>query len=159
MRTSTSSLALTFLSLLLPSSLSHPTSQFTTRQNTAAQFLVTQYNTGCSPAGCTYGFNISYTAPACSAGSICEPSFSTFCQGTDIQGGYRECEDALITTDEVPETGNSTLTVQHQWDQDYNGEDARFWAVANTTVAIGVGEFNDRNASFVVPVVELRAIE
>ena len=48
--------------------------------------------TGCSPAGCTYNFNIA------GAPSIDVPGFNTTCSGTDLQAPYKPCADSSVKT-------------------------------------------------------------
>jgi hypothetical protein len=144
---------------LLPCALSYP---YHRRELAFPVYHVTKYTTGCSPAGCAYSFNIYYTPGPCTTppGSntteICEPGFNTTCTGTDIQGGWRACADAVIQSNEIPGSNNSTLMVRHQWDQDVTtgtgGVDGTFASLANYTVVVGVGEGSATNASFVMPV-------
>ena len=149
----------TILSLLalLPSALSTPVPRTYPAQSPFPNYSITNYTTGCSPAGCVYSFSISYVSPACTS-QICEPSFSTQCNGTDIQGSLMVCDDALISSNEVPGWSNVTLQVRHEWDQDVTtgngGVDGRFWALANTTVVNGVGVGGDA-ASFEAGVVQI----
>jgi hypothetical protein len=148
MKSSSSILLLSILPLALTSPI------LTTRQ-TFPIYTVSNYTTGCSPAGCAYSFDIAYVAPPCTT-TLCEPSFSTHCSGTDIQGALRPCDDALISSNETPGWSNATLQVRHQWDQDVTtgtgGEDGRFYALANYTVVDGVGV--DGPASFEIAVTE-----
>jgi len=122
-------------------------------------YHVTNYTTGCSPAGCTYSFDICYTSPGCSSSTqVCEPSFETHCSGTDIQNGMAPCDNAEIFTNEVPGNSNVTLMVQHQWDQDVTtgsgGDDGRFNSLANHTIMSGVGTVYQGAASFDISVTE-----
>lgn len=163
--TSTSTILLSLLALL-PTTLCAPvaSSNAVQVQETAfPNYSVTNYTTGCSPAGCVYDFDISYTPASSCEGyaQICEPAFSTHCNGTDIQGELRACHDELITTNEIPGWSNVTLQIRHQWDQDVTtgdgGVDGRFWAVANHTVVVGVGN-GGKKASFEVGVVEIGGV-
>jgi hypothetical protein len=167
MLASTTTALLTLLTLAsaspVPSSTSTSTS---TTQTPFPNYSITDYTTGCSPAGCTYSFSVSYqpdpagSSSSCSA-QICEPSFSTSCNGTDIQGSMAVCDNALITSNEIPGTSNVTLQIQHTWDQDVTtgngGVDGRFWALANYTVVNGVGVGGDK-AKFDAPVVQIGGI-
>lgn len=86
------------------------------------------YNPGCgtSPAGCLYTFNISYSP---SYGSQ-EPAFSTSCQGTNIQGSYKPCADASVSSNEYSNGLNDTLMVQHV----YNVGEATYTVTGNVTI-------------------------
>jgi hypothetical protein len=80
-------------------------------------WAVTNYNRGCStsPPGCAYSFNITYTPPSHPSSPI-EPTFSTSCNGTDVdQDGYKPCADASVASKTEPGIGNFTLFVQHSW--------------------------------------------
>jgi hypothetical protein len=67
------------------------------------------------------------------------------------------CDNALVSSNEVPGWSNVTLQVRHEWDQDVTtgngGVDGRFWALANKTVVSGVGI--DGQASFEAGVVQI----
>jgi hypothetical protein len=71
------------------------------------------------------------------------------------------CDNALITSNEIPGTSNVTLQIQHTWDQDVTtgngGVDGRFWALANYTVVNGVGVGGEK-AKFDAPVVQIGGI-
>lgn len=147
---------------LLPLSLSTPLPRSTTTDPSPfPNYSITDYTTGCSPGGCAYSFMVSYTPPSPCTAQICEPAFSTRCNGTDVQTGLALCEDALVSSTEIPGWSNVTLQVRHQWDQDVTtgngGVDGRFWTVANHTVVNGVG-VGGQSASFDVAVVQLSGL-
>ena len=89
------------------------------------------YNPGCgtSPAGCVYAFNITYTPPYGSS-QASEPAFSTSCQGTNIQGSYRACTDASVSSNEYSNGLNDTLMVQHV----YTSGEATYTVTGNVTI-------------------------
>lgn len=162
MRASTTTALLSLLSLAIGTPIPSSTTTTTTVRTPFPNYSITDYTTGCSPAGCAYSFTVSYTpaAAACFA-QICEPAFATTCNGTDIQGGMATCADALITSNEVPGTSKATLQIMHTWDQDVTtgsgGVDGRFWALANYTVVNGVGVGGEK-ASFEAGVVQISGI-
>ncbi|TAQ88381.1 hypothetical protein B7494_g3291 [Chlorociboria aeruginascens] len=75
---------------------------------------VFNYTSGCSPAACTYAFNITYTSDAV-VPSLNEPSFSTFCAGNDIQNEFVACDDPSLVANEIPVSQQSELVVQHTY--------------------------------------------
>ena len=103
--------------------LSIPQPKLTTRtiSTSPGPWCVTNYDPGCgtSPAGCAYSFSIAYTSPTNPSppSSLGEPSFSTSCNGTDVdQVGYKPCaDDSSVASKTEPGTGNFTLFVQHSW--------------------------------------------
>lgn len=153
----------TILSLLalLPTTLSKPFRPTAAVHSPFPNYHITNYTTGCSPAGCVYSFHVSYTSEPCTS-QMCEPSFATHCQGTDIQNALVPCDNKLVTSNEIPGLSNVTLQIRHQWDQDImtgnGGVDGRFWAVANHTVLVGVGVGENGPASFEAGVVEIGGI-
>ena len=87
-----------------------------------------------SPAGCVYGFNISYTPDPADTSSFLEPAFSTFCNGTNIQGEFKPCQDPSVVTNVINGWQNSTLIVQHKWYEDLgDGSKATVWIEGNYT--------------------------
>jgi hypothetical protein len=107
-------------------------------------WYVTNYNPGCgtSPAGCAYSFTIAYTPPSNPDPSTTEPAFSTTCEGTDIQGGYKSCADVSVSSNDVPGIGNSTLFVQHV----YTLGEATYTVTGNATIT----DFETDGQSFVI---------
>jgi hypothetical protein len=99
---------LTPVALLSTLGLSAP---ITDSANAAAPvWKVTNFNTGCSPGGCTYSFNIH------AAKSANTPGFSTFCEGTDEQNGLQPCKDANILSNvKAEEYPKWEVIVQHKW--------------------------------------------
>lgn len=84
----------------------------------ATPWQVTLYQTGCSPGGCSYGFNISgvQTSPS-------GPSFDTYCSGvervvdTTGAGVFTACTDTSVGS---TQTYNATsreivIGVKHSW--------------------------------------------
>jgi hypothetical protein len=103
----------------------------TQRRSTAPDpnvWPVTGFTTGCSPAGCTFKFNVSRPA------SQYNPGFDTSCNGTDVNGGYQACLDQTVTANLIPDTYPKWgVEVKHKYPTDSEGGFAE--AYANATVS------------------------
>lgn len=108
----------TILTFFTITTLAHPTPSTDSNplsKRSFGPYLITNYKSSCSTAACSYTFNITYTTPSNSTASITEPSFATYCQGTDKQGGQRTCADKGVSANSITGVGNATLVVQHSW--------------------------------------------
>ncbi|KUJ15239.1 uncharacterized protein LY89DRAFT_107032 [Mollisia scopiformis] len=95
-----------FLSALLSTIAAAPAPQTTVTPGAPTTWEVTNFNLGCSPAGCTYSFTISGPATV-DVGS----AFTTQCTGTDLQDKFVACADPKVTSNLVPETTGLILSV------------------------------------------------
>ncbi|KAE8148439.1 hypothetical protein BDV25DRAFT_131216 [Aspergillus avenaceus] len=103
---------------------------------------VSDFNTGCSPGGCTYDFNITGIA------SKNTPGFKTHCSGTSVQDDLVFCDDKHVKAKVAPRLYPAwTVQVQHAWLQ---GE-AEFYAggTANVTSTM---------KNFTIPVTEVYGV-
>ncbi|BDD59244.1 hypothetical protein MPDQ_000197 [Monascus purpureus] len=96
---------------------------------------VSNFSTGCSPAGCTYHFNI--FSPATSN----TPGFNTTCSGTDLQEENHSCADPTVKSTLRPLLGPWNVTVLHNW---VTPEDAEYWAIGQANITSGTTDFTIR---------------
>lgn len=144
------------LATLLTLTLSAPLTERTAISSTnPPTWTVTNYETGCSPAGCVYNFNI--TTNAYSTSPVTEPAFSTYCHGTNIQDKLVECADTTVSANEVNGWSNYTLVIQHKWNQELEngGGVATYWIVGNYTIVV---DGSPAPTTFEVPQLEYYAI-
>jgi hypothetical protein len=119
---------------------------------------VTNYKADCSLGGCIYTFNISTSTTTPPASSpVAEPAFHTFCQGTNVQDALVACDDPSVSANEVNGWSNYTLVVQHQWQQELEGDGgvATYWVVGNYTIVV---DGAPAPAAFEVPQLEWYAV-
>ncbi|KNG80868.1 dual specificity phosphatase, catalytic domain protein [Aspergillus nomiae NRRL 13137] len=104
----------------------------------ALSWHVSNFNTGCSPGGCVYNFNITGVA------SQNTPGFQTHCSGTNVQDDYAFCDDKLVKAKVVSQLYPVwTVHVQHAW---FHGE-AEFYALGHANVT-------STQKNFTIPVTE-----
>ncbi|KAL2014425.1 hypothetical protein VTN00DRAFT_1950 [Thermoascus crustaceus] len=94
---------------------------------------VTGFETGCSPGGCIYKFNISGAAGPQNA-----PAFNTTCQGTDVANRYQPCNDSSVSANLIP-LGSPIWGVQvkHEW----TSGTGRFTALGDVNITAGTTSF------------------
>ncbi|KAF9893756.1 hypothetical protein FE257_009926 [Aspergillus nanangensis] len=92
------------------------------------------FETGCSPGGCTYHFNIT------GAASENTPGFSTSCSGTTTQEDYALCNDKHVKAQVIPELYPMwNVKVQHSWDA--NQGQAMFFALGQANITSSMKNF------------------
>ncbi|GAB1204862.1 hypothetical protein BDV32DRAFT_127922 [Aspergillus pseudonomiae] len=108
----------------------------------ALSWHVSNFNTGCSPGGCVYNFNITGVA------SQNTPGFQTHCSGTNVQDDYAFCDDKLVKAKVVSQLYPVwTVHVQHAW---FQGE-AEFYALGHANVT-------STQKNFTIPVTEVYGV-
>ena len=93
------------LTTLLSAALALPS---TIHSPVGTEWSICNYTQGCSPAGCEYGFTITWGSSPTN-----EPDFSTYCQGSDIAYELQPCENPAISSNEISGFQNVTVVVQH----------------------------------------------
>ena len=89
-----------------------------TRQDTPqiSNWTAPNSTSGCSPAACTYSFNIATVSPPWNpSGEYPEPAFNAYCEGSDIQNKLVACNDTSVFVNAIPGLSNVTIVVQHTW--------------------------------------------
>ncbi|PQE23487.1 phosphoinositide phosphatase Pten Tep1 protein [Rutstroemia sp. NJR-2017a BVV2] len=74
-------------------------------------YQVTSYRSSCSPAGCIYNFDISFTILSDSSSN--EPAFDTTCRGTNMQNTMKACTDGTVTAAQSSGESEVVLVVMH----------------------------------------------
>ncbi|KAL2872705.1 uncharacterized protein BJX67DRAFT_340169 [Aspergillus lucknowensis] len=104
--------------------------------NPALTWYVSSFETGCSPGGCVYSFNIAGVASANT------PGFNTTCNGTSVEKDYVECKDKGVLSQLVPaQYPNWTVKAQHRWRK---GEWEQYYAYGEKNVTAEAENFTIR---------------
>ena len=117
-----------------------PTPQTIVHPNTPVCLSITNYESGCSPAACTYSFTVS--TPPSPPGAF-GPAFSGSCAGNDIQDKYVNCTVEGVSANVVPLDQGLVLYIENL---PVVGDETMVW-VGNVTVAgsgeaAGEGDYN-----------------
>lgn len=95
---------------------------------------VTGFETGCSPGGCIYKFNIFGAAAAQNA-----PAFNTTCHGNDVANKYQPCDDPSVSANLIPlRSPIWGVQVKHEW----TSETGRFTALGDVNITEGTTSFS-----------------
>lgn len=102
------------------------------RNSPALTWHVSDFDTGCSPGGCTYKFHIlGVETPN-------TPGFDTVCQGTDEQDGYKACDDKHVSAKLNPKTYPEwNVQVKHAW---AHGS-AEYSALGQANISVPIQQF------------------
>jgi hypothetical protein len=104
----------------------------TVSPNPALTWHVSNFNTGCSPGGCVYRFDILGIATKNT------PGFNTTCNGTDVETDYTFCRDIYVKS-KVTALGSPMWKVEvlHAWFK----PGAEFYAEGSANVTSSMRNF------------------